>query len=122
MFCNNNFTFFLRYGIGLSLIFYDIWQEKNESAWVRFYIFIFFFFFENQDFTYSHFKKERYHKNSEVSILTFVRLKTKKKRKKVKLLRTTSEGEEELTCYEIHYFSKTRGSKFAWKSQMDNVS
>ena len=73
---------------------------------------------------YSHFKKERYHKNSEASILTFVRLKPKKKKKKKKrkLLRTMSEGEEELTCYEIHYFPKTRGSKFAWKSQMDNVS
>ena len=71
---------------------------------------------------YSHFKKERYHKNSEASILTFVRLKPKKKKKKGKLLRRTSEGEEELTYYEIHYFPKTRGSKFAWKSQMDNVS
>ena len=33
---------------------------------------------------YSHFKKERYHKNSEASILTFVRLKPKKKKKKKK--------------------------------------
>ena len=32
-----------------------------------------------KDFTYSHFKKERYHKNSEVSILTFVKFKKKKK-------------------------------------------
>lgn len=71
------------------------------------------------------FEKERYHKNSEVSILTFVRLnpqKKRKKKKKVKLLRTTSGGEEELTCYEIHYFSIKRGPKFAWKSQMDNIS
>lgn len=58
------------------------------------------------------FKKERYHKNSEVSILTFVRLNPHKK-KKVKLLRTTSGEEEELTCYEIHCFSITRGPKFA---------
>ena len=33
---------------------------------------------------YSHFKKERYHKNSEASILTFVRLKPQKKKKKKK--------------------------------------
>ena len=43
---------------------------------------------------YSHFKKERYHKNSEASILTFVRLKPKKKKKKKKKKgETTSKNE-----------------------------
>ena len=80
------------------VLFFTIFGKKRMSP-------------HGKDFTYSHFKKERYHKNSEVSILTFVKLK-KKKKKMVKLLRTTSEGEEELTCYEIHYFPKTRGSNF----------